>query len=339
MKFVDYVKVHVEAGDGGKGCVSFRREKYIPRGGPDGGDGGRGGDVIVRADVQLQTLLDHRYRKSYRAEAGQHGMGRNMHGRDGRGLLIKVPVGTIVRDAHLGETLADLDRHGKEVVVASGGKGGFGNAHYATAVHQAPRFAQGGLPGDQRDLVLELKLLADVGIIGLPNAGKSTLISVMSAARPKIADYPFTTLVPNLGVVKYQDFRSFVIADIPGLIAGAHRGAGLGHFFLRHVERTSILLHLVDVSDMSAGNVKNNYTSIIDELREYGHGLEDKRQFVVANKVDIANPEKLVQLRDLCRERGMKLWEISAVTHHNVAKLVSALAAEVERVKGGDTRS
>ncbi|MGW8271967.1 MAG: GTPase ObgE [Thermodesulfovibrionales bacterium] len=336
MKFVDYVRIHVQAGDGGRGCVSFRREKYIPRGGPDGGDGGKGGDVVVRADAQLQTLLDHKYRKTYRAERGQHGMGKNMHGRNGRDLLIRVPVGTVVRDECAGATLADLNSHGKEVVVALGGKGGFGNAHFATAVHQAPRFAQTGLPGDQRDLVLELKLLADVGIIGLPNAGKSTLISVMSAARPKIADYPFTTLVPNLGVVKYQEFRSFVIADIPGLIAGAHRGAGLGHFFLRHVERTSILLHVVDVSDMTAGNVTENYTTIVDELYEYGHGLAEKPQFIVANKVDIANPEKLAELRELCRARGVQLWEISAVTHHNIGRLVSALSVAVERMKRGE---
>ncbi|MGE5892487.1 MAG: GTPase ObgE [bacterium] len=335
MKFVDYAKIHVKAGDGGRGCVSFRREKYIPRGGPNGGDGGKGADVIVRADDQLQTLLDHKYRKTYRAERGQHGMGKNMHGRDGEGMVIRVPVGTVIKNAESGEVIADLDEEGKEVVVAKGGKGGLGNAHFATSVRQAPKYAQPGLPGEEFGLILELKLLADVGIIGLPNAGKSTLISVISSARPKIADYPFTTLIPNLGVVKYGEFKSFVIADIPGLIEGAHRGAGLGYQFLRHVERTLILVHLVDVSDMTAGNVVENYNSIISELREYGQGLDRKPQILVANKIDIANPDKLSELRKFSKKKRIELFEISAAAHKNIDTLVPAVAKMVEerRVK------
>jgi GTP-binding protein len=334
MKFVDFVKISVKAGDGGRGCVSFRREKYIPKGGPDGGDGGKGADVIVRANSQLMTLLDHRYRKQYSAEDGQHGMGKKMHGKDGEVLIIKVPTGTVVRDADTDEIIADLDADGKEVVVVRGGKGGLGNSHFATAVRQVPRYAQPGLPGEERNLVLELKLLADVGIIGLPNAGKSTFISVISAARPKIADYPFTTLVPNLGVVKYEDFKSFVVADIPGLIEGAYRGAGLGHQFLRHVERTLILVHLVDVSDMTAGNVIDNYNTIIGELREYGHGLEQRPQIVAANKVDIANPEKLEMLRGYCGEHGIRLYEISAATHINVDALLAEISKMIDERRG-----
>lgn len=249
MKFVDYVKIYVKAGDGGRGCVSFRREKYVPKGGPDGGDGGKGGDVIIRASSELHTLLDHRYQKTYKAKRGEHGKGSKMKGKDGEDLIIQVPIGTVVKDADSEEILADLDEDGKDLIVARGGKGGLGNAHFATPINQTPRYAQPGQKGEEKWIILELKLLADVGLIGLPNAGKSTLISIISSARPQIADYPFTTLTPVLGVVKYKDYQSFVVADIPGLIEGAHKGAGLGHQFLRHVERTSILLHLVDVSD------------------------------------------------------------------------------------------
>ena len=249
MQFVDYVKIHVKAGDGGRGCVSFRREKYVPRGGPDGGDGGRGGHIIFRATDALNTLLDQTYHREYRAQRGQHGMGKKMHGKNGEDLIIPVPVGTILKDAETKDILIDLDRKGLQVVIAKGGRGGLGNSHFATSTRQAPRYAQPGEEGEEKWLILELKLLADVGLIGLPNAGKSTLLSVISSARPKIADYPFTTLTPVLGVVKLEDYRSFVVADIPGLIEGAHRGVGLGFQFLRHVERTSILLHLVDISE------------------------------------------------------------------------------------------
>ena len=334
MKFVDYVKVYVKSGNGGSGCVSFRREKYIPKGGPDGGDGGKGGDVIIRADNQLHTLLDHRYKKQYIAQNGQPGMGKNMHGKYGADMLIKVPVGTVVKDAETEETLQDLDHDGKELIVARGGKGGRGNQHFATSVKQVPRYAQPGLEGSEKNLIFELKLIADIGIIGLPNAGKSTLISVISAARPRIADYPFTTLVPNLGVVKYSEFKSFVIADIPGLIEGAHQGAGLGHRFLRHVERTLSLVHLVDVSDMTEGDVVDNYNAVNKELKAYAEDLAEKPQIVVASKTDIANNDKLNAMRDYCRERSIQLKEISAATHKGIEKLIKEIAELLGEKKG-----
>lgn len=331
MKFVDFVKIYVKAGDGGKGCVSFRREKYVPKGGPDGGDGGRGADIIVKADGRLHTLLDHRYKKRYIGKDGQQGMGSNMHGKDGERLLVKVPIGTMVIDASNHDILADLNEEGMQVIVAKGGKGGLGNSHFATPVRQVPRYAQPGLPGEEMELVLELKLLADVGIIGLPNSGKSTLISVISAARPKIADYPFTTLVPNLGVVKYSDFKSFVVADIPGLIEGAHRGAGLGHQFLRHVERTSILIHVIDISDMTEGDVVDNYLTVNSELEHYARELINKSQVVVASKIDIANGDKVRMLRDYCAQNGIKLFEISAVTHQGIDALVERISSLLEK--------
>jgi GTP-binding protein len=334
MKFVDYVKVYVRSGNGGRGCVSFRREKYVPRGGPDGGDGGRGGDIVIRAEERLHTLLDHRYKKQYIAKNGQPGMGKKMHGKDGGDLVIKVPVGTVVKDADTDDAIEDLDTEGKEVTVVKGGIGGRGNQHFATSVKQAPRHAQTGKEGEDRNLVLELKLIADVGITGLPNAGKSTLISVISAARPKIADYPFTTLVPNLGVVKYEDFSSFVVADIPGLIEGAHEGAGLGHQFLRHVERTYMLVHLVDVSDMTKGDVVDNFKTINSELEKYAEDLARKPQIVVASKTDIANEEKLDKLRTHCAENGIQLLEISAATHKGTGKLIEEVANLLDKEKG-----
>jgi GTP-binding protein len=266
MNFVDYVKIFVKAGDGGRGCVSFRREKYVPRGGPNGGDGGRGGHVIIKATDELNTLIDLRYHRENRAQRGQHGMGKNMHGRNGEDLVIPVPVGTLIKDAETQEILSDLDKNDMEVIIVKAGRGGLGNSHFATSVRQAPRYAQPGEEGKERWLVLELKLLADIGLIGLPNAGKSTLISTLTSARPKIAEYPFTTLRPVLGVVKREDFKSFVIADIPGLIEGAHKGAGLGFQFLRHVERTTRLLHLVDISEMGEGDPVKNYEKINREL-------------------------------------------------------------------------
>ncbi|MEE9523301.1 MAG: GTPase ObgE [Thermodesulfovibrionales bacterium] len=334
MKFVDYVKVYVSSGNGGRGCVSFRREKYVPRGGPDGGDGGRGGDVVVRAEKRLHTLLDHRYKKQYIAKNGQPGMGKNMHGKDANDLIIKVPLGTIVKEADSDDIIVDLDTEGKEMTVVKGGIGGKGNQHFATSVKQAPRYAQKGKEGEDMNLVLELKLIADVGITGLPNAGKSTLISVISAARPKIADYPFTTLVPNLGVVKYEDFSSFVVADIPGLIEGAHEGVGLGHQFLRHVERTYMLVHLVDVSDMTKGDVVDNFKTINSELEKYAEDLARKPQIVVASKTDIANKEKLDKLRTHCSENGIQLLEISAATHKGTVKLIEEIANLLDKEKG-----
>ena len=309
--------------------VSFRREKYVPRGGPDGGDGGRGGHIIFRADAELGTLLDLKYKSSYMAECGENGMKKKMHGRDGADLVIRVPVGTIITDALTGTLIADLDADGKTVIASKGGRGGLGNSHFATAVRQAPRFAQPGLPGEEKDVTAELKLLADVGLIGLPNAGKSTLISVISSARPKIADYPFTTLSPVLGVVKYGDYRSFVVADIPGLIEGAHRGAGLGFQFLRHVERTSILVHLVDVSAGAPGEPVDSLEKVNRELALYSPGLEIKPQAVAATKTDSADPEKLLALRRHCEKKGTDFFAISAMGRTGLEELLSYLAGKI----------
>lgn len=332
MRFIDYVKIHVLAGNGGRGCVSFRREKYVPRGGPDGGDGGRGGHIIFRADKSLSTLLDLKYHRSYKAKKGQNGMGKKMSGRDGDDLVIPVPVGTVIREAESGEVLADLDSEGREVIAARGGRGGLGNAHFATPQRQAPRFAQPGLPGEEKALVAELKLLADVGLIGLPNAGKSTLISVISRARPKIADYPFTTLVPVLGVVKIADLRSFVVADIPGLIEGAHRGAGLGAQFLRHVERTRILLHLVDVSETVTGDPVEDLLKVNRELGLYSGELTLKPQAVAGTKVDIKGEgRRLDRLSEYCKTKGIDFFPISAVANTGVEELIAYLATKAAR--------
>lgn len=332
MQFVDYVKIYVKAGDGGRGCVSFRREKYVPRGGPDGGDGGKGGDVIIRASSELHTLIDHKYQKTYKAQRGQHGKGSNMKGKDGEDLVIKVPVGTVIKDADTEEIIADLDEEGKQVVVAKGGKGGLGNAHFATPTNQAPRYAQPGQKGEERWIILELKLLADVGLIGLPNAGKSTLISVISSARPKIADYPFTTLAPVLGVVKYGEYKSFVIADIPGLIEGAHKGAGLGHQFLRHVERTYMLLHLVDVSDFLESDPVEDFEKIQRELELYNQSLTQKPFAVVGTKIDIAHRgERLNKLKNYCEKKGIDFFSISAVKKEGIDKLLKYLAERLKK--------
>lgn len=334
MKFVDYVKVHVKAGDGGRGCVSFRREKYVPRGGPDGGDGGRGGHVIFRTTRELNTLLDLRYKKEYLAERGQHGMGKKMHGRDGNDLIIPVPVGTLIKDADTEEVIKDLDADNMEYVVVKGGRGGQGNSHFATPTRQVPRFAQPGEEGEERALVLELKLLADVGLLGFPNAGKSTLISVISSAKPKIADYPFTTLVPNLGVVKLKNYRSFVVADIPGIIEGAHKGVGLGFQFLRHVERTSMLLHLVDISEVDESDPVENLEKINRELSLYSSLLASKPQVVVGTKLDICGDKKrLNRLEKYCKSAGLDFFPVSAATGKGIKKLLSYLAVRVEETQ------
>lgn len=331
MKFIDYVKIHVKAGDGGRGCVSFRREKYVPRGGPDGGDGGKGGNIIIKATKELNTLLDLRYQREYKAQKGEHGKGSNKHGRDGEGRIILVPVGTLIKNAETEEVIADLDHHDAEVVAAKGGRGGLGNAHFATPTRQSPKFAQPGEKGEEKWLILELKLLADVGLIGLPNAGKSTLISVISSAKPKIADYPFTTLVPNLGVVKLEDFRSFVVADIPGLIEGAHRGAGLGFQFLRHVERTSILLHLVDISDMLTTDPVEDFEKINKELVLYSPDLLNKPVAVAGTKLDIAHDRiRLDRLRNYCRDKGLDFFPISSATGEGIKELVKYLSKKME---------
>jgi GTP-binding protein len=331
MQFVDYTKIHVKAGDGGRGCVSFRREKYVPRGGPDGGDGGRGGYIIFKTTKELNTLLDLRYQREYRAKRGQHGMGKKMHGKNGEDRIIPVPIGTIIKDAETKEILADLDKEDAEVIIAKGGRGGLGNAHFTTPTRQAPRFAQPGEEGEEKNLVIELKLLADVGLIGLPNAGKSTLISVISSAKPKIADYPFTTLTPNLGVVKLENFRSFVVADIPGLIEGAHRGAGLGFQFLRHVERTSMLLHLVDVSDVLDSDPVNDFKNINRELELYSPELMKKPQAVVGTKIDIAGEKKrLNKLEKYCKSKDIGFFPISAITGKGIKRLLSYLSVKVK---------
>ncbi|MBI4687044.1 MAG: GTPase ObgE [Nitrospirae bacterium] len=334
MQFVDQVKIYLKAGDGGRGCISFRREKYVPRGGPNGGDGGRGGHIIFKTTRDVNTLLDVRYQQHYYAERGEHGMGKDMHGRNGKDMIIPVPIGTLIKDASTDEVLEDLIKDGQEFMAAKGGRGGLGNAHFKTSTRQAPKFAQPGEPGEEKTLVLELKLLADVGLIGLPNAGKSTLISAISSAKPKIADYPFTTLVPVLGVVKARGFRSFVVADIPGLIEGAHRGAGLGFQFLRHVERTSILLHLVDVSEITEEDPVENFEKINKELELYSPGLLEKPQAVVGTKLDIAGGgERLRRLSKYCKDKGYDFFTVCAPKGEGIKRLTAYLAKKVEEKK------
>ena len=340
MRFIDQAKIYIKAGDGGKGIVSFRREKYIAKGGPNGGDGGRGGHIIFTADRNMNTLLDIKLKQHYRAEKGGNGMGQDMHGRNGKDLDIHVPVGTMIKEAATGEILADLTEDGQKFIAASGGRGGLGNSHFKTATRQTPRFSQPGEPGDEKDLVLELKLLADVGLLGLPNAGKSTLISALSSARPKIADYPFTTLAPILGVVTYGDYGSFIIADIPGLIEGAHNGTGLGFRFLRHVERTSILLHLVDISEMAEGDPVENLEKINNELNLYNSDLMKKEQIVAATKLDIkGDGKRLDRLAQYCKDKGYDFYPVCSVTGEGLKELTSRLAIKVAEHKvGGNNR-
>lgn len=322
--FFDEAKIYVKAGDGGNGAVAFRREKFVPFGGPSGGNGGRGGHVILVADEGLNTLIAFKRRQHFRAERGGHGGGKNKQGRNGADLHIRVPVGTVVRDAETGEVLADLITDGQEVIVAHGGKGGRGNAVFATPTNQAPRFAEKGEPGEERWLRLELKLIADVGIVGLPNAGKSTLLAAVSAARPKIADYPFTTLTPNLGVVEIDD-RTFVLADIPGLIEGAHAGAGLGHQFLRHIERTRLIIHLLDGT--SAQPVAD-FETINRELELYNPRLAAKPHIAVLNKMDLPQAQAVwPQVQAAMKRRGIPALAISAVTGQGIPELLRRTAA------------
>ena len=334
--FVDEAKIRVKAGDGGNGCVAFRREKFVPRGGPSGGDGGRGGDVIMESSERHNTLVHFRFNPEYKAERGRHGEGSNCTGREGETVVLKVPVGTIVYDELSGELVHDFTGPDEHVIIARGGRGGRGNARFATSTHQAPRGCEQGFPGEERVLRLELKLLADVGLIGYPNAGKSTLISRISAARPKIADYPFTTLQPNLGVVvvgEPADEISFVVADIPGLIEGASEGAGLGTQFLRHIERTRLLVHLVDVSDASGRpDPVADYEVITRELATFGAGLDSKPTVVVASKIDVANPDKLAKLKRYCKRKKLGLFPISAVTGEGVDALKQEMAKRVEQL-------
>ena len=337
MKFIDEVKIKVKAGDGGRGCVSFRREKNVPRGGPDGGDGGDGGQVVVVADPQLNTLLDLSYQKQYRAGRGEHGRGKDQHGRNGEDRIISVPVGTVIRDARTGEILMDLKGAGDRFVVATGGRGGKGNAFFVSSTNRGPRRAQPGLPGEERDLHLELRLLADVGLIGLPNVGKSTLIAAISAARPKIADYPFTTLVPNLGVASYGEGMSFVLADIPGLIEGAHRGEGLGDRFLKHVSRTSLLVHMLDASTIREDEPLADYAAVNRELELFDPGLVQKPQLVVANKIDLLGDRgRLKPLEQFCERRQIQFLAISAVTGEGLRELRWLIGARLEKAKTGE---
>jgi GTP-binding protein len=335
MQFIDEVTIWVKGGDGGRGCVSFRREKYIPRGGPDGGDGGKGGDVVLIAREGLSTLMDLRYQQHYRAANGSHGRGKNQTGKGAEALIISVPVGTLVKDIETGQVLKDLARAEESFLAAKGGRGGRGNARFTTATRQAPRFADPGERGEERRLRLELKLLADVGIVGHPNAGKSTLIRRVSAARPKVADYPFTTLIPSLGVVSYGEFKTFVMADIPGLIAGAHRGTGLGSRFLRHIERTLLLVHLVDISVDPQGDPWLNYEEINEELGKFHPSLLEKPQVVVLNKIDLpAVRERVPQIKDSFCQHGVDLLTISALTGEGVDEMVREIACRWEQLRG-----
>jgi GTP-binding protein len=328
MKFVDEVRIFVKAGDGGNGAVSFRREKFIERGGPNGGDGGNGGSVVFEANPQLTTLLDFRYQQHHRAKGGENGMGSDCNGRGAEDMILKVPVGTLIRNTDTGELLVDLSEAGQRYVAAKGGRGGLGNMNFATSTRQTPRFAQEGTKGEEFTLTLELKLLADVGLLGFPNAGKSTFISRVSRARPKIADYPFTTLVPNLGMVQYKDNLSFVMADIPGIIEGASEGVGLGHQFLRHVERCKVLIHLLDLGAEGEGREPlKDYDILNRELEKYSQELSKKPQVVAANKIDLPHGrEKLEGLAAALRERGIALFPVSTATGEGLQALMDVTA-------------
>jgi len=341
--FIDEARIRVKAGDGGNGCVAFRREKFVPRGGPSGGDGGKGGDVIMESSERHNTLVHFRFNPEYKADRGRHGEGSNRTGREGVDVVLKVPVGTIVYDDDTGEKVYDFSRPDERIVIAHGGRGGRGNARFATSVHQAPREHEDGQPGEERSFRLELKLLADVGLVGFPNVGKSTLISRISAARPKIADYPFTTLQPNLGVVvvgQLPDEQSFLVADIPGLIEGAHSGAGLGTQFLRHIERTRLLLHLIDVSDASGRPDPSQDVEVIrNELKSFGAGLEGKPVIMVASKIDVANKDKLDKLQRYCKKHALELYPISAVTGKGLEELKWAMAKKVRELREPELES
>jgi GTPase len=337
--FIDEAIIRIKAGDGGNGCMAFRREKFVPRGGPSGGDGGRGGDIVMESSERHNTLVHFRFNPEYKGDRGRHGEGSNCTGRDGEHVILKVPVGTIVYDNLTGERIHDFSQPDERIVVASGGRGGRGNQHFATSTHQAPTEHEQGKPGEERTLRLELKLLADVGLVGYPNVGKSTLISRISAAKPKIADYPFTTLQPNLGVVTIGEMPhedSYVVADIPGLIEGAHTGTGLGIQFLRHIERTRLLAHVIDVSDASGRpDPVKDFNVIMEELASFGAGLEAKPMIVVASKLDVANPEKLSKLKKHCKKLKLDLLEISAVTGKGIPELKYAIGRRVVEIRTG----
>ncbi|MHB8482671.1 MAG: GTPase ObgE [Nitrospiria bacterium] len=334
MHFIDQVKIYLKAGDGGNGCTSFRREKFVPRGGPDGGDGGKGGSIVLVVSPHLSTLIDLRYQQNYIIKHAEHGQGKKMYGKNSPDVMIPVPAGTTVKDFHTGEILADLVAPGETFLAAKGGRGGRGNAHFATPTHQAPTHAEPGEPGEEKTLSLELKLLADVGLVGFPNAGKSTFISSVSSAHPKIADYPFTTLTPQLGVVSWGDRKSFVIADIPGLIEGAHEGKGLGFQFLRHVERTSLLLHLIDISEMNEDDPVESFKIIRNELDLYHKDLSLKPFVVGASKADIQESgKKLKKLQKFCKIHHYDFFVFSAVAHEGLEPLIHYLGNKVDHVR------
>ena len=327
--FIDEVRIFVKAGDGGNGCLAFRREKYVPRGGPSGGDGGRGGDIVLVASKDENTLLRYRFNPEHKAQRGRHGEGSNCKGHDGHGIELAVPVGTVVYNDETGDQLYDFTEIGQRYVVARGGRGGRGNARFVSSTHQAPTEHEDGKPGEEWKIRMELKLLADVGLVGFPNAGKSTLISRISAARPKIADYPFTTLEPNLGVVQLPDYRSFVVADIPGLIEGAHLGHGLGVQFLRHVERTHLLIHLVDTSETGRDPVED-FEKIMIELESFSPDMAKKPMFLIASKIDASQePERIESLRDLAKAKGLPFFAISSATGQGIEELKFAMASRV----------
>lgn len=331
--FTDYAKITVKSGDGGNGAATFRREKYVAAGGPDGGDGGKGGNVYFVVDPDSNTLVDFRFKKKFKAQNGENGSGSNCYGKSGESIYIKVPIGTIIKDAQTGQVVADLSEIGQKELVLPGGRGGKGNSHFATATRQAPHFAQGGEKGIEKELILELKLLADVGLLGFPSVGKSTLLSVVSSAKPKIAAYHFTTLEPNLGVVKTKHGDSFVMADIPGIIEGASEGVGLGIQFLRHVERTRLLLHIIDVSGMEGRNPVEDFYAINAELKKYSEKLASRKQIIVANKIDSMQDESLYkELEKLAKKENLEIYKISAATKQGVDELMDVVAKELKEL-------
>ncbi len=321
--FIDYAEIYVKAGDGGNGAVAFRREKYVPKGGPSGGNGGKGGDIILIADSNLHTLLDFRYKKKYIAEKGANGQKALKDGRNGENLIIKVPVGTLVKNKVTNIVLADLSENNSKYILAKGGRGGKGNSNFATSTHQTPRFAQPGREGEELEVILELKLIADVGLVGFPNAGKSTLISTISAARPKIADYPFTTLKPNLGIIQYKNYNSFTVADIPGIIEGAHLGKGLGHEFLKHIERTELLLILIDIT---SENIISDYKTLLKELNKYSEILSKKKKIIGISKIDLVSENHLEKtIKEISKEINEQIIPFSAVADKNINSLLDIL--------------
>lgn len=331
--FVDQVKVYVKGGDGGNGMVAFRREKYVPKGGPAGGDGGKGADVIFEVDEGLRTLMDFRYKRHFKAARGEHGMSKSQHGKGAENLIVKVPPGTVVIDTATEEILADLVEHGQRAIIAKGGRGGRGNNRFVTPANPAPEVAENGEPGQERDVVLELKVLADVGLVGFPSVGKSTLLSVVSAAKPKIAAYPFTTIVPNLGVVETEDGRSFVMADLPGLIEGAHQGVGLGHQFLRHIERTRVIVHIIDMSGIEGRDPYQDYLTVNNELSEYNLRLTERPQLIVANKMDMPSAAENLAAFKQQLSVDATIFPISALTKKGLHALLFAIADQLDRTE------